>query len=358
MVFFSTFTSSFTIAFHKLTSKSGASTGWKCLSGLLRRFLTPLLIPALFLTTACQTNSQSLAKPDTLVAVRVDQVPREGDAKAWLKAPALVVETKGVKLQDPQNGPTLTLQALYDGRDLSIRAEWNDATQNIFMNAWTWDGTSFYKAGEEDRIIFQFPMANDPEFASKGCAAVCHNQESNPEKWYMAANAVSFRYDQWHWKATRTNPVGQADDKWLGMRADPRDTESAHYGDILESGGEKLNQNHSRNGPEYVNGEDPESPYIFAGQEVPVDINLLQPGMIIPGYILAPLKGSRGDILADGNWEDGKWVVVLMRELDTGHDDDVSFIPPKPVPFGIAILDNSGGYDHFVSEKVLTLAWR
>ncbi len=342
----------------EVSSKPGLLSRRRCLTDLLRGVIFPLIILFLSFITACQTNPQSLVKPDTLVALRVDQVPLEGDDETWQKAPKLVVETKEVKLQDPQNGPAITLQATYDSRDLSIRIEWNDATQNIYMNAWTWDGVSFFKTGEEDRVIFQFPIENDPDFSSKGCAAVCHNQESNPEKWYMAANAASFRYDQWHWKATRTNPVRQADDKWLGMRANPSDTESAHYGDKIESGGEKLNRNHDRNGPEYMNGKDLESPYIFAGQEVPLDVSLLQPGDIIPGYILSPMKGSRGDISASGNWEDGRWVVVLVRSLNTGHDDDVIFIPPKPIPFGVAIMENSGGYDHFVSEKVLTLVWR
>jgi hypothetical protein len=307
---------------------------------------------------ACRTDPQSLAKPNTLVAVRIDQVPSVGQADTWLKAPLLVVETKEVKLQDPQTGPTITLQAVYDARDIAIRVEWGDASQSIYMNAWTWDGKSFFRAGEEDRVIFHFPIENDPEFASKGCAAVCHNQESNPEKWYMAANSAAFRYDQWHWKATRSNPVGQADDKWLGMRADPSDTESAHYGDTLEGGGEKLNQNESRNGPQYMNGEDVNSPYIFAGQEVPVDVSNLQTGAVIPGYILSPMVGSRGDISASGEWADEKWVVVFVRSLNTGHDDDVLFIPPKAVPFGIAIMDNAGGYDHFAAEGVLTLEWR
>jgi hypothetical protein len=307
--------------------------------------------------SACSSVPQG--KPDTLIAVKVRQVTLDAAAAEWTKAPELVVLTKEVARQSAPPGPTLRLRALYDEQSIAIRVEWPDASQSIYKNAWTWDGTTFSKSGDdEDRLMFHFPMTNDPGFSSKGCAAICHNQDDSPERWYMAADSPEFRYDQWHWKSTRTNPIGQADDKWLGVQKNRADTESAHYADAQEGGGESRNQNERGNGPAFINGIDANSPYILAGQEVPLEMTTLQAGTLIPGYILSPLLGSRGDVRARGIWEDGVWVVVLLRALNTGHEDDVAFTPPKPLPFGLAVIDNGGGYDHAVVENVLTLEWK
>ena len=279
-------------------------------------------------------------------------------AKVWQKSPKVEVVTTSAKSENAAEGPIISLQAVYDATQVALRVEWADPTESNLKNAWTWDGSTFSKGSDEDRFMIHFPISNDPQFSTKGCAAICHNQENDAEKWYMAANSSEFTYDQWHWKSTRTNPVGQADDKWLGLRADPADTESAHYGDGKDGGGEMSNENDRRNAPLYMNSQGINSPYILSGQEVPLDVSSLKPGMVVPGYILSPVSGSRGDISANGQWSEGKWILVLVRPLDTGHADDVIFTPPKPVPFGIAAADNGGGYDHLVYSEVLTLVWK
>ena len=100
------------------------------------------------------------------------------------------------------------------------------------------------------------------------------------------------------------------------------------------------------------------SPFILAVQEVDIDPSKLETGAVVPGYIVEKLVGSRGDISANGKWEDGKWVVVIVRDLDTGHDDDAVFIPPKPISFGLSVIDNGGGLDHTNAPDVLTLEWQ
>lgn len=315
-----------------------------------------LLLGLALLLAACSTAIQP--KPNTLIAVRVGQVTSDSQAEVWANAPMLEIPTASVTSDSAPPGPQVTLQAVYDARQIAIRVEWADPSASVYKNAWTWDGSAFFRSGDEDRLIFHFPISNDPQFASKGCGIICHNQENSPDSWYMASDDVNFRYDQWHWKATRSNPIGQADDKWLSVRADKLDTSSGHYGDELISGGETPNENSRRNAPAFMNATDLLSSFILAGQESPLDMNALTSGMIIPGYILAPITGSRGDISASGSWADGKWVIVLVRAFDTGNEDDVTFIPPKPVPFGLAVTDNGSGYDHMVSQEVLTLEWK
>ena len=239
-----------------------------------------------------------------------------------------------------------------------LRAEWADPTASLHKNAWIWDGAAFNRSGDEDRLMIHFPVNNDPEFASKSCTSACHNDAAEPDEWYMATKSDSSSLDQWHWKSTRTNPTGQSDDKWLGEQQDPTDVESAHHGDAKDGGGEAANANADGNGPAFMHSSDLANPFIFYGQEVALDTTLLAPGSVVPGYILNPMTGSRGDLSASGIWAKGKWVVTIIRALNTGQSDDVTFIPPKSVPFGVAVVDNGGGYDHAVIPDVLVLEWK
>lgn len=79
---------------------------------------------------------------------------------------------------------------------------------------------------------------------------------------------------------------------------------------------------------------------------------------MVPGFVIEPAVGSRGDVTASGIHADGKWVVVLVRALDTSNGDDVTFSPPKAYPFGLAVTDDGGGTDHTVVPDVLTLEWQ
>ncbi|MFN3980328.1 MAG: ethylbenzene dehydrogenase-related protein, partial [Caldilinea sp.] len=112
--------------------------------------------------------------PNTLTAIKVDATSLDLNADYWSKAPVLSIDTKAAKEGNP-DGPTVMLQAVYDGDTIAIRGEWADPTESL-KNAWQWDGTAFSKVkGDEDRLMLVFPIQNNAEFASKGCAAACHN---------------------------------------------------------------------------------------------------------------------------------------------------------------------------------------
>lgn len=306
---------------------------------------------------AAATNGNAAAESAMeLTAVHVDAVSLDANAGFWSSAPKLVVPTKGTT-DDAPDGSDVTVQAAYDNNNIVFRAEWSDPTMSLLKNAWTWDGSAFTKGGDEDRLMIHFPIETNPEFASKGCADACHNSADNSDEWYMATSSEAHRLDQWHWKAARTHPFGMADDKWVGIQTDPADVESAHHGDAKESGGDTANANEAGDGPAFMHGADLKAMYIMAGEEVAIDTSKLSPGDVIPGYILAPIVGSRGDVLAQAVWENGRWTVILMRALDTGNDDDVVFVPPRPVPFGLSIVDDGGGLKHTNAPEVLTLNW-
>jgi hypothetical protein len=293
----------------------------------------------------------------TLTAVKVNAVSLDSAAGYWADAPALTVHTVS-PIEGNPDGPDVNIQAVYDDNAIAMRFEWADASESIWKNAWAWDGSAFKKSGDEDRLQLLWPIENHPEFASKGCAAVCHNLDPDQGKWYMSTENESLRFDVFHWKSTRTNPVGQADDQWLSVLTDPNDTESSRHGDAKDSGGYADNVNEAKDGPAFVNGADPQSPFILTDDKAAIDVSQLAANAIIPGFVLSPFAGSRGDLAAAGKWENGKWVVVLMRPLDTGHDDDVVFTPPKRYAFGLSVTDDGGATDHTNAPDVLTLEWK
>lgn len=321
-----------------------------------------LLAACAALPTASSGGNAPAAAPvaantNTVTAIKIDSVSLDAAASYWADAPVLTVPTVGNSEGKP-DGSDVSIQAVYDDQNFAMRFEWADEDESISKNLWTWDGAAFSKSGDEDRIQLLWAIENNPDFAAKGCAAACHNMDPDREKWWMGTDTPDLRYDLWHWKSTRTNLVGQSDDQWVSDLADPADVESPRRGDAKEGGGYKDNLNEAGDGPAFVHPTDPNAPFIPMGEELAIDTSQLANGAVIPGFLLAPAVGSRGDIAANGVWADGKWTVVLMRPLDTGHDDDVIFTPPKAYPFGLSITNNGGGTDHTNAPDVLTLTWQ
>ena len=207
------------------------------------------------------------------------------------------------------DGPSITVQAVYDDKSIAMRFEWADANESIVKNLWAWDGTKFTKSGDEDRVQLLWPIDNIPEFATKGCGAACHAQDASKEKWWMGTEDKNLRYDLWHWKSARTNLTGQSDDQWVSALDDPSNMESSRHGDAKETGGYADNLNEAKDGPKFAHASDAAAKFIIAGNEVPIDLSKLKAGDAIPGFVVSPFVGSRGDIAANGvgKMASGRW---------------------------------------------------
>jgi len=70
-------------------------------------------------------------------------------------------------------------------------------------------------------------------------------------------------------------------------------------------------------------------------------------GDTVPGNVLSPAYGSRGDVKAAGSFAAGEWTVLMSRRLTTIlPTQDVQFDLSDPgnlYPFSVAVFDNSGG---------------
>lgn len=298
------------------------------------------------------------ASSNTLTAIKVDAVSTDGGAAYWANAPVLTVHTKASE-KDKPDGSDVSMQAAYDGQNFAMRLEWADTSESVINKPWTWDGSKFARTKElGDRMGLIFPIENNPTFASKGCAGLCHNSDADVAKWWMGSDSPDLRYDLWQWTAASTNPIGQLNDEWINVQTDPANSESATHTDELAGGGSLSNVNEAKDGPAYMSGKDIAASIIISGEQVPIDTAKLSAGAIIPASVLAPWQGSRGDIQVKGGWSDGKWTLVVMRALDTGHDDDVVLTPPKAYPFGVAIFAQAEHYSHTTAPDVLTLEWK
>jgi ethylbenzene dehydrogenase len=320
------------------------------------RSLLVFVVAALSVFLAACDSGAAVSPPNTLAAVKVSAISLDGSASIWANAPKMTVATKAVK-KGEADGPIVTMQAVYDDKNVALRAEWTDSTDSWQRNAWTWDGAAWKRAGDQDRFAITFPFSNNADFSSKGCAAICHNQDTDATKWWMGTDSADVKLDMWQWQSASTNPVGQAADAYFGPKANPTAT-TGRTNDAIDGAASPANATADGKTPMYMSKNGTSAHYILKGEEVPLDMSKITPGTVIPGTILIPVKGSRGDVAAKGLYADTKWVVVLSRSLNTGNSDDAELVPPKPVPFGMAVFDNSGDEEHRVGPDVLTLTWK
>ena len=93
------------------------------------------------------------------------------------------------------------------------------------------------------------------------------------------------------------------------------------------------------------------------GEKEPFDDSKYKTGDEVPGILVGPFTGDRGDIAVKSIWKDGTWTLVLARKLVTGSDFDVQFSDmKKEYAFGVAVFDNAQ-VRHAYSPGVLKLVF-
>jgi len=276
------------------------------------------------------------------------------DEPSWKNAKSFVAP-----VQDGSIGKVdVVLHALYDNDYIYFHFSWPDPTESADKKLWTFDGNEWLTSGNEDRFAIFWNIDNSIRgFNIGGCAMICHGDR-------MHTNSPDERSDAWHWKASRTNPVGYADDQYLKDVVSPHDYDlmgvpsewTGRYNDQKTAGGYRDNINDDEGGPRYFepDSEDPDDARfivqseIDTGEAVEITSTIsIKKGSKVPGYIIEKPEGSRGDIQAAGVWEDGQWSLEFKRKLNTGNDDDVQFDVAKIYRFGIAVMDNAGGFEGY-----------
>jgi Ethylbenzene dehydrogenase len=105
-----------------------------------------------------------------------------------------------------------------------------------------------------------------------------------------------------------------------------------------------------------VSIDSPAPPYwIVDTEKRPFDDSKYKVGDEVPGIIVAPFTGDRGDIAAKHVWKDGVRTIVIARKLATAGEFDVQFKDmKKEYAFGLSVFDNAQ-VRHAYSPAVLKL---
>ncbi len=283
----------------------------------------------------------------TLEAARLDAAATVGEpvdlaALPWHEARPITVElANGFGFRDGRT--TATLRALHDGHRLFLKAEWLDAEEHRRYHPWrrTEDGWEQLDTNE-DRFSLVFPIQPSPSFDRFGCAASCH-AGGGRDYGYKATPRL---LDVWHWKATRTDPVGQVDDQYWSV-ADFERRNVGRLNDPKESGGYESNVSDDRSRPAWLPerlelARDGIIPREHAVEYSPEAAAAVPPGTFIPGIVAEPMTGDRGDVRCVSEHRDGRWRVYIERALDTGSPYDAPFTPGVPISFSAAAFDRTG----------------
>jgi hypothetical protein len=316
-----------------------------------------VILLALGLAAGLPMLPGAFAQAGTLVAKKAAAPTLDGTIDpAWNQAPALAFKAVGGK-NLPGGSTDVTLRALYTADSVFFLLQYKDPTESNRRAPWQKQADGSWlklidpaDKGGDNNVYYEDKFAviwniNSPSFEQKGCAATCHVGEGKPYgNKYTAEEGA--RLDLWHWKGVRTGPVGQADDQYVDSTRYDKEKfpEAGRKSDPKSGGGYADNVREDKKGPKFALKENQAAPpyWIFDSEKIPVDEAMYKAGDEVPGIIIAPLSGDRGEVSARYTYKDGMRTVELARKLVTGSEFDVQFSDlKKEYAFGVAIFDNA-----------------
>jgi hypothetical protein len=306
--------------------------------------------------------SVKVAAPPTLDGVMDD---------LWKQAKPLAVKVVGGK-NLPGGTTEVTLRSVYSGDTIYFLMQYKDETQSLRRTPWVKQADGSWqklkdpndKGGDnnlyyEDKFSILWSISS-PAFEARGCMSACHTGEAKPYGNMYTKDAGEL-LDNWHWKSVRTGPNGRIDDQYIdSTRYDSEKAkEAGRKSDPKTGGGYVDNVSDDKKGPKYgLKGNKPAPPYwIVESEKEAFDDSKYKAGDEVPGIVVAPFTGDRGDIAARHVWKDGVRTVEFSRKLVTGSQYDVQFNDLKAqYAFGVAVFDNAS-VRHAYSPGVLKLGF-
>ncbi len=252
----------------------------------------------------------------------------------------------------------VTLNAMADGQYLYMSATWNDATESIYKNKLSYDGSTWTKSGDEDRIAFIFDSGLNGTDGGN-CATMCHVP-------VMSTNGGTV--DLWHWKAVRSNPMGFVDDTYIdsvdrhgdpGTGATSDNTLVFGHPSFMSVNDPHANVDFLLKDDAALNAFDPYGVMTTYSKTTSTSFDSLasfNSGDFIPGYVLRVPSGDRAFVMAAGKWSNGVWTVEFKKPYG-GSEYDFVVAPGTFVSFTYEIFDNEGA-DHWMNgfdATILTL---
>lgn len=296
------------------------------------------------------------AGKQSITAVKIKKAPTGIDDPAWQKVKAVNVHFEG-KERFAGKKASVSTKAVYTKQEIVFLFTWKDATRSVTKGAWKYDGQKWiHQNGNEDRIALLFEINRINNYATKGCAVVCHVPEGAPnaKDGKFGTTSAAQKGDLWHWKAARSDPAGFADDTWVTVISEKKGGRKSDAG----KGGDTKNMTEDKSMPRYMLAAGKnlgKHDILLASHATEIkDYSVFKAGDTLTYRMPKMPQGSRADIKAMSQHANGGWTVMLYRQLDTGNDDDTAFNPRKKYNFTMALFDDSGDENSYDSE-VLSL---
>ncbi|MBI3456724.1 MAG: ethylbenzene dehydrogenase [Candidatus Rokubacteria bacterium] len=322
------------------------------------KWTVPALLLAAGLALGLFVGQPEAQQKNVLVSKKVATGPPMEPVmgNAWKQAPPLAVKVLGGK--NLSGGSTeVTLRSVHTEDMVYFLVEYKDPTESLRREPWQKQADGSWKPlkdpndkGGDNNLYYEDKLAmiwniSSPAFEQKGCLSACHTGEGKPFGNKYTKDPGE-RLDIWHWKSVRTGSVGQVDDQYVDNTRYDKDKapEAGRKSDPKTGGGYANNVSDDKKGPKFaLPGHKPAPPYwILDAEKEPFDDSKYKAGDEVPGIIVAPFTGDRGDIAAKAGWKGGVRTIVMARKLATGSEFDVQFTDlKKPYAFGVAVFDNA-----------------
>jgi hypothetical protein len=322
------------------------------------KWMLPVLLLVAGFGLALVAGPLEAQQKNVLVAKKVTAAPAlDGTMDAaWQGAEPLTVKAVGGK-NLPGGTTEITLRAVYTPDTVYFYTQYKDPTLSARRSPWVKQPDGSWKQlkdpddkGGDNNLYYEDKLAmawsiSSAAFEQRGCLSACHTGEGKPYGNKYTQNAGEL-LDLWHWKSVRTGSVGQFDNQYVdNTRYDKEKApEAGRKSDPKTGGGYADNVSDDKKGPKWaLPGNKPAPPYwIVDSEKEPFDDGKYKAGDEVPGIVVAPFTGERGNISAKGAWKDGVWTLVYSRKLTTGSQFDVQFgDPKKEYAFGVAVFDNA-----------------
>ncbi|MHB1132953.1 MAG: ethylbenzene dehydrogenase-related protein [Chloroflexota bacterium] len=299
--------------------------------------------------TGCHQATPAGTPPvTTLAAAKADRSPLD-DAAQWGKAKVATVHVNGGLNQSETD---VTLRSVYTTDTVFFQVQYKDPTESVRRRPWQKQADGTWRQlgrGERENQFYEDKFAllwnigdTIKDFNTQGCAVVCHATTQGREQPLKYSNAPGELGDIWHGKLVRTLPVGQIDDQYLDD--DQKAVEAGRKSDANTGGGYANNTKEGASTPPFALPNNRVAPpyWILDSEKTPFDDSKYKANDEVPGIVIAPFQGDRGEIAVKGGYRDGTWTMEFSRKLTTGSKTDVQFSDlAKQYHFGVAVFDNT-----------------
>jgi len=300
----------------------------------------------------CAAAAFAAGKGDTAItAKKVSKDPADINSPEWGSVKEATLIHDGAS-GGPFEKKTLEVRvrAVYTkGGNISMLVSWPDADRSMTKEAWKFSKGKWEKQkGNEDMVALNWEIKRIKNFATKGCAVVCHSDARNKEDWKYHSETATERGDMWIWKAYTTNPLAHAEDGYVDD-----DSRKADAG----TGKAKKNEAADKKKPKFMQdtAKKPTAQgFLVDGETVEIkDYSKFKDGDVVPLWMLSKFSGSMADIKANAKWANGRWTVMLQRKLESGDkENDVQFDTRRDYTVGIAVFNDSSKHNSYNSGPI------